>query len=184
PTISAARPTPRTLVSLVTSSIVPRGSSIVPATRTILGPSAASWSASASASRTSTIFPPRPPVVPAAAPSPGTPAKPVAVGDHTGEAVVPCPVGTRIRCSSSVSSPPPGSAAAGASGASEAAEAAPRAVVNWRRDRKVMVILVLCVAGLQRVGRAGGGGRSALHGSDQGALDEVALDEGIDREHG
>src|SRR5699024_2540096 len=128
-----------------TSRFVPNGSMVwVPSTSTTVGPSRSTASASADGSRTTSTLPPCPPTAPEGASSVGTPAKPVGVGDHTGPSAVLRPTGTCILRSSS-SPPVRGGGAAGAAAvvAGAAADATPRAVVNWRRDTKGMIILDL-----------------------------------------
>src|SRR5699024_3725939 len=132
PTISAPRPTPSTLVEELTSSIDPKGTWMLPWTRTTAGPSCCSASASSSAVVTSMTGPPSPPTAPRGSSSVGTEAKPVASGDQTGPSAVAGPVGTRIRRSrsaapSAVRSGPRGGGGGAAGGAGGRAAAAPGA---------------------------------------------------------
>src|SRR5699024_7502247 len=91
----------------------------------------------------------------------------VGLGNHTGPSAVLRPTGTCIRRSSS---PPPlfsgGAAEAAPALARAATEATPRAVVNWRRDTKGMIILDRFSAGAALpggwIGGAGGGGPVAV----------------------
>src|SRR5699024_2210211 len=255
PTISAPRPTPAMVVSPETGRFVPKGATaMVPSTSTTVGAGRAIASARASTVRTVTISPPRPPTAPCVSPSAGTPAKPVAYGDHTGPSAVAGPRGTRMRRSRSPACLPrsearaggtrrrrgrsraglSGSEACGGAATAGATVPAARAVPptaaprrRWRRGIERMIFLDLLFLQVRtghrrtvecagpsagadgQVSRPStardggrlpeGGGRqcercrgweasrarsSASDRADHGALDEVALHDGMDCGHG